>query len=148
MLYLKIMQKEIKKSKKKETRVNIYNEKEMKSLGLRSDNVSPRDPNVWTKSKKEKNAIKKAKRIYKNNHPYENWHIGNCPEPYLPYKCKLIVYLRKNKVFDKSTYSYECTPNDIKSYLNKFEDKKGSCVRKYKYNGKDYNVEEVPAYML
>lgn len=146
--YLKIMKKNL-KGKKEIKPVNLKNEKELMSLGLRSKSVSPRDPNIWTKSKQEKKAIKKAKHSYKNAHPFEDWHIGNCPDPYYPYQCKLIIYLKKNKVFDKTTYSIICNPNDIQNYLNTYVDKKGnSCVKKYKYNGKEYSVEEKPVYML
>lgn len=137
------MKKSIKKQEEKP--VNVYNVNEMRSLGLRSDEFV-RDPNVWTKSKKEKKAIRKITATYKNKHSYEDWHIPSKYEPYLPYKCKLIVYLNKNKVFTNSVHSIICTPNRIIDYLNKFKDGNESLVKKYSYNGKMYQPNERPSF--
>lgn len=127
--------------KQEEKPVNIYNVAEMMSLGLRS-NEFVRDPSVWTKSKKEKKAARKAAIIYKNRHPEEDWHNPSHYEPYLPYTCKLIIYLSKNKIFDKNVYSIMCNPNRITDYLSRYQD----YVIKYSYNGKMYKPNERPSY--
>lgn len=135
-----------KKSVKKEEKpVNVYNVAEMMSLGLRGEEFR-RNPSVWTKSNKEKKAYKKADAIYRNRYPNENWHNPSHHEPYLPYVCKLIIYLSKNKKFDKSVYSIMCNPNRISDYLDRYQDEKKSYVLKYSYNGKMYQPNERPSY--
>lgn len=45
--------------------INVHDDDEMRKNGLwRPYNVTPRDPNVWTKTPKEKEALKRAKSRY------------------------------------------------------------------------------------
>ena len=43
--------------------VDVYNDYEMVSLGIRKPVFTPRDPSVWTKTLKEKKALKKDQSI-------------------------------------------------------------------------------------
>lgn len=46
--------------------VDVHNDDDMRKNGLwRPYDVTPRDPSVWTKTPKEKAALKKAKSIWK-----------------------------------------------------------------------------------
>lgn len=45
--------------------IDVHNDDAMRKAGLwRPYDVTPRDPNVWTKTKKEKEALKRAKSRY------------------------------------------------------------------------------------
>lgn len=120
--------------------INIYNEKELRDNGIyRPELQQPRDKNVWTKTEYEKKCLRKAKRQYKD----DGLHFVNDCKPYCPFNGDLIVSLSKNKIFNKSTFSYKCNWNDIPYILSKFLNKNGdSLVKKISFNGISRCVKE------
>lgn len=131
--------------KKKEVqKINVYNDNEMRAAGF----FRPYDQKVydWSKSAKEHKLIKKAKRRHKN----ENMHFGYIPRGRAYVKAKLIIQLKRNNKFEKTTYSFECWNTAINEILGNFQiynsktKSSESIIAKYTYNGKTYNSEERP----
>lgn len=124
------------------SKVNVRNDKEMVELGIRPAPVTPRDPKVWTKTKYEKRILKEAKYSCRGG----NGHFYPGTTKWNTFYGKLIVQLKSNKVFSKSTYSMICGNNDVQRVLSRFivENHKTkqmeSVVRKYSYNGITYVV--------
>lgn len=121
--------------------VNIHNDDEMRKNGLwRPYNVTPRDPDVWTKTNKERKLLNKLKYSWKK----KDMHFWNIPEKRGTVTAKLIIQLKKNNKFDKTTYSFICRNSEIKNFLNNFTShnhktgKVHNYVAKYSYNGKTY----------
>ena len=128
--------------------IDIKNDELMISLGIRPPHVKPKDKDVWTKTPYEKNAVKMKKRGNKNTD-----HFYNVPVKHIPVRTKLIIQLKKNKVFDKSTYVTECWQHEIGDILYKYyvENKTGGkdcLIKKYIYNGKEYKPDEKPFWGL
>ena len=141
----------------KEERVNVYNNEEMVALGIRKPKVSPRDPNVWTKTLEEKAKARVAKNSIKAQFS-SGW--GHSTKS-IPVRGKLVVYIKPSNKFcmiDKNTgkkikktvYSHNCGQSDIPNILSKYMEKDDklnmsySLVTKYSWNGKTYNSKEVP----
>lgn len=131
-------------------RIDIHNDDEMRANGLwRPFNATPRDPSVWTKTKKEKEAVKSMRAQWKNrgHFPYLGKKRTNI-------RAKLVVYLSKDKNkykgFDKSTISTECYLHNIDNVLSKYIvwNKRFRCpenlVLKYSFNGRTYSPNERP----
>lgn len=131
-------------------RIDIHNDDEMRANGLwRPFDATPRDPNVWTKTKKEKEAVKIMRNKWKNRGHFP--YIGTKP---VYIKAKLIIYLSKEKNkykgFDKSVISTECYLHNVGNVLSKYVvwNKKLKCsenlVLKYSFNGRTYTPNERP----
>lgn len=140
--------KTIRKTQKQEdTWVDVHDDKLMVELKFRKPLVEQRDMSVWSKTDTEKNLLKKFRRSYKGNK-----HFNSIPKKISQFKSKLIIQLKRNKVFSNSTYSQECYWHDIPSILNKYyaENKKTkkseNLVIKYVFNNITYKPNERPAY--
>lgn len=150
------MKQEKVKSPKKGTpdvediRIDIYNDDELRANGIwRPFDVTPRDPSVWTKTKKEKEAVRIMRAKWKNR-----GHFPYLGKKQVNIRAKLIIYLNKDKNkykgFDKSVISTECYPHNIDDILlkyvvhNKRLNRPENLVLKYSYNGKTYAPNERP----
>lgn len=117
--------------------VNVHSEKEMIEAGLRIfHSLIGRDDTVWSKTKKERKQLDRIK--YSAGEISKN----SCAPRKTSYlRDKLIVYLKKNKNFDKSTYSIICWKHEIPFIISSFINNKGdSLVNKYYFNGRTYTV--------
>ena len=96
--------------------VDLKNESECISLGIRNPKVSPRDPSVWTKSKKEKALIRKLKHSAREN------KIGwAAPQKESRFTNNLIIYVTKDN--PKTTISIkDCMEVNVPYILGKYED--------------------------
>lgn len=132
---------------KKETNsswINIHDDELMVKLGIRPKPLPEKDSSVWTKTLKEKKAL----RSYRCEHK-ENMHFGSIPKRSNPVQAKIIIQLVKNNKFPHTTYSKVCNMNKIDDILNSFtyitkNGKTVNVVAKYKYNGKEYSPNERP----
>lgn len=123
------MQEQIKKSSN-ESR-NDYNELL----------VFSRDKSVWTKTQNEKKLLRNAR----NSTKKEKMHFHSIPIKNIPVLAKLIIYLKKNTKFPKTTYSTNCYMHEIGNILALYcTDKCENLVVKYSYNGKTYSPNERP----
>lgn len=124
--------------KVKEEKVDIKNDKLMIELGMRlPDRIIP----DFSKTLKEKKMIKKMKKAC--NEVSRNW--SSAEESSYPLESKIIVNLKKNISYPKTTYSRVIWQYQIDNYINSFRSKKGNClVKSYYWNGKTYNVNELP----
>lgn len=127
--------------------INVRNDEIMNKMGLlRFPKRAPRDASVWTKTTYEKRQLKKLHNTCKK----EDMHFHISPRKVIRVRCKLIVQLRKNKHFNKTTYSTECWQHEIPEILSKYytiNRKTGfseSIVRKYFWNGKTYGPHDLP----
>ena len=124
--------------------INVHDDDLMVSLGIRPPHLQPRDPSLWQKSSAEKKLLKKLRR--KN----VRLSTGCSPSKVIPVKAKLIIYLKKNKTFPKSTYSSLCWQHNIPRVLSRYalvNRKTGvatNLVSKYYYNGKTYKYGTFP----
>lgn len=131
------MKKEVKKRNegdKPEGWVDVTDDNQMRANGFfRPFDQAPRDPDVWTKTAKERKAIKA--KSWKNM-----GHFNSCPRKFIQVRDKLIIQLKKNKEYPKTTYSIECWQSDIPEILSKYIFTKNkqtqSLVSWYKFNGK------------
>ena len=137
--------------------VDVHDDSLMVSLGLRQPALTPRDPSVWTKSSKDKNVLKRLRKVVKNDFA-SGW--GYTPAP-IPLDGKLVITIKKNnkhmiydeklkrKVF-KTTFSFDCNQRHIPFILAKFSEKKDkitkSYVIKYSWNGRTYSPTELPSW--
>lgn len=124
--------------------IDVHDDKVMREMGFfRPYDVEPRDPSVWTKTNKERRELKRAKgRCSKLG----NWHMGLTPNKEVKLSSKLIVSLKKNNSFDKTTYSFKCRQSNVNNLLDRFVSKSGkSLVAKFNWNGKTYNSSQLPA---
>lgn len=139
-----------KPSKKKEEDrwINVHDDDVMRAMGFTRPHIqSPRDPSVWTKSSYEKKLLKKVRNTCKN----KDMHFHTAPFKTIPVKGKLIVNLHKNKVFGKTTYSFECMQHNIPAILAEFGVKTRSGlievqVRSYYWNGRTYTADNLPVW--
>ena len=132
--------KEIKKKFKKIKReaIDVHDDAAMIKAGIRMPAYNGRDMSVWSKTKEEK---KKLKRMRNNISPKRSFPKKSS----VPVIAKLIVYLRKNQTFDKTTYSQVCSMSRIPEILRFFVGKNGNnLVTKYVYNKKEYQPDQLP----
>lgn len=134
---------------KRDTRqewVDVHNDELMHEMIGRPTNVVPRDPSVWTKTPKEKKLLRNIRHSFNK---YDN-HFHSEPKKSIPVEGKLIIFLKKNNRFDKTTYSIKCFQHDIPEILaqyrvNNFKKKVSySVISKYTWNGKTYKIGEYP----
>ena len=126
---------------KKEQRIDVHNDNAMRAAGLwRPYDVTPRDPSVWTKTKKEKEKLKRMKYIKFNGHFLDE------PRKHPVVTAKLIIYLTKNKKFKNTTYSFICTDTKVPGILQRFmidgKYRAKNLVSKYVFNGRTYAPNE------
>lgn len=136
--------------------VDVHNDAQMVSLGIRCKLAEPRDPSVWTKTKSEKKSAKWARRQLKHAFDHASW-----PAPFRPIEIpgKLIIRIKKTSKFSKvmsngvkfykTTFSHECKQSDIPEILSKYmirgKNKQDiTLVQWYKWNGKTYSADELP----
>lgn len=125
--------------------VNIHDAELMIKLGIHPCYLSSKDPSVWTKTSKEKEAL----RVLRSRHKGKI-HIGTIPNRSIPVRAKLIIQLKKNKKFPNTTYSTICNMNQIGDILSHYYDVNPktniitNLVVKYTYNGKTYSPDERP----
>ena len=128
--------------------VNVYDDELMVKLGIRPPMVAPRDKSVWTKTQFEQKTLKSLRRNRRHI------HFHTVPEKSIPVRAKLIIYLKKNDKFPKTTYSTMCWQNEINSILlNYYQKNKKSgfnecLILKYSYNGKTYSPEQRPYWFV
>lgn len=132
-------------SQKEEDRwIDVHDDAVMNKMGLwRCPNVIPRDKSVWTKTPNERRLLKTFSHLCKGD-----MHFHSCPVKHIPVRAKLIIKLKKNKEYPKTTYSTECwqheIPNILSSYRITVKGVDQSAVTKYSFNGKTYAPNEVP----
>nr|DAT77796.1 MAG TPA: hypothetical protein [Caudoviricetes sp.] len=125
--------------------VDVHDDALMIELGIRPAALTPRDKSVWTKTPYEQRLLKSLRRSSR-----ERIHFHTVPEKSIPVRAKLIIQLKKNDKFPKTTYSTECWQHEIRSILlNYYQRNKktgiNEClVSKYTYNGKTYGPNEKP----
>lgn len=95
--------------------VNIHNDQECIDLGLRLPKRVPRDPSIWTKSSKDKRALKAIKKTVKT--PNLGWAP---PQKESRLSETLIINV---KDYPKTTYTFKnCPETNIDYILNKYKD--------------------------
>ena len=125
--------------------VNVHNDIEMIDLGIQPPYLTPRDESVWTKTPNERKLLKSLRHSHKGDS-----HFHSIPVKPIPVKDKIIIQLKKNKKFPKTTYSRECYQHEIDDILSNYyitNKKTGmdeSIVLKYSFNGKTYSPDERP----
>ena len=147
------MKKETTKSpKNKATRdkddrwINVHDDAVMREMGFTRFERIPRDESVWTKTPRERQLLKKLRHTLKGL----DLHFHSVPSKRGTVRAKLIVQLKSNDVFSKSTYSQECLNTHISDVLEKFKvidpvtGWSESVVTKYSYNGRTYAPNELP----
>lgn len=125
--------------------VDVHDDVLMVELGIRPPSVAPKDPSVWTKTPYERRILKTLRHSCK-----DDMRFHSSQPKHIPVRAKLIIQLKSNKKFPKSTYSTECWMHEIGSILSKYyqRDKKTGLseylVVKYSYNGRTYKPTERP----
>ena len=114
--------------KKEENRwIDVHDDMVMREHGLiRSLPQSPRDENVWTKTPNELRILRTVRNSCK-----DDMHFNSIPVRNGKVRAKLIVQLKRNKKFAKSTYSFTCLDTEVSDILSKFD----NYVAKYSFNG-------------
>lgn len=125
--------------------IDVHDDDVMREMGFfRPFDQKPRDPSVWTKTPYERRMLKKMK----HTTPKGDSHLNNVPIKHIPVRAKLIIQLKKNKKFDKTTYSTECWQHEIPFILENYQvdgkDRAINLVRWYNWNGKKYLPNELP----
>lgn len=111
--------------------VDVNNDAEMVSLGIRKPMVRQRDPFVWTKSEKERKAWKKHRHF-----PAPNMNWG-APAKVSRFCGRLTVNVRG---LDKTTFSYYCLESDVQYLLSKYKKDNCAIVRAF-WNGREVNPD-------
>ena len=126
--------------------IDVHDDDIMREMGFfRPFNQAPRDRSVWTKTPNERRLLRDLRHSVKRD-----MHIHSCPIKRIPVRAKLIVQLKKNRKFQKTTYSTECWMHEIGDILIKYcqrNNKTGyneNLVAKYVFNGKTYESNERP----
>ena len=146
------MKKEKTKSPNKATQqedswVNIHDDNVMREMGIFRPYVqSSRDESVWTKTPNERRLLKVVKHTYKKG----DMHFYTVPNKFIKVYGKLIIQLKKNKKYPKSTYSVKCWQSDIQNILSKYTVETNNktvknIVAKYSWNGRTYYPGELPS---
>jgi hypothetical protein len=124
--------------------IDVHNDEVVIKMGLmRCPEATPRDQSCWTKTPNERRLLKTLRHSCKTN-----MRFYSIPERHIPVQDKLIIQLKKNKKYPKTTYSIECQQNDISRILSNYTiNAKGvtqSVVKNYIFNGKTYAPNEIP----
>lgn len=126
--------------------IDVHNDDVMREMGFfRPFNQAPRDKSVWTKTPNERRLLRELRHSVKRD-----MHIHSIPIKRIPVRAKLIIQLKKNKKFPKTTYSTECWQHEIGDILMQYfwrNNKTGyaeNLVLKYSFNGRTYGPNERP----
>ena len=126
--------------------IDVHDDAVMREMGFNRFEKTPRDESVWTKTPRERQLLKKIRHTWKGL----DLHFHSVPPKRGTVRAKLIVQLKSNDVFPKSTYSFECLNTHISDILGKFKvidpvtGWSESVVAKYSYNGRTYAPNELP----
>lgn len=115
--------------------IDVSNKELMIKEGLHPPHAHVRDESVWTKTPKEKAALKKAKNRTKTK--FGGW-VGDSNSKSIPVQSKLIVYPK-----GEPSISHKCIQSKIPAILAEYR-KQGRYINKYSWNGKTYNPNELP----
>ncbi len=138
------MKKEIVKKKIEERWIDVHSDSECAKYGIyRARVMEPRDESVWSKTPHERHILHTLGKLKGDN------HFHTVPKKIIPVRDKLIIYIKPNKKFNKTTYSRKCWQHEIPELLSKYvryvKDKGNqSLVLKYSFNGITYDSKEVP----
>lgn len=121
----------MKKEKTMLSPVDVNNDAEMVSAGIRNPFVKPRDPSVWTKTEKERKVWKKHRHFPA---PNIRWAA---PERISKYSAKLIVQVQG---LENTTYSHKCTDIDVSYILGKYKTEHCSIIGAF-WNGREISPE-------
>lgn len=121
------------KKEEKEKKVNVNNDAEMVSLGIRPRMRTPRDSSVWSKTEKERAAWKKQRRFPA---PNTRWAEPQKPNKFIG--C-LIIHV---KGLDKTTYRHNCSEFDLVYLLNKYKNEHCTITKVF-WNGKQIDPERL-----
>lgn len=127
----------MKEENKEKGWIDINDDDLMVKLGLRLPLLEFRGSS--TKTSQERKALRSVKRMFK-----KKMHFHMVPQKTIPVQAKLIVYLKKNKKFPHTTYSFNCWMHQIGNIIGLFYNKEINLVDKYIYNGKTYGPNERP----
>lgn len=134
-------------SQKEENRwIDIHNDEVMREMGLYRPYLQvPRDKSVWSKTPNERRIAK----TIRHSHKGRDMHFHTKPAKSVRVLCNLIIYLKRNKIYPKTTYSIKCWQSDIQDILSRYivtSKSKGTenIVAKYSWNGRTYNFGELP----
>ena len=148
-----------KNSENSQNPVDVSNDFEMVSLGIRVPVAVPRDESVWTKTDKEKKLLRRLRN--------RNYNLANGikkPSYSIPVRDKLIITIAPHPKFGKNkrnkkgeivhntitTFSHVCGQSDIPQILSLFNvydkstKKMKNLVIKYHWNGKEYAPNMLP----
>lgn len=121
--------------------VDVHDDSAMIELGFRNPIVYYNKINA--KTPYERKLLKTLRHLNK-----EDMHFGITPTKHIPVRAKLIIYLKKNNKYPKTTYSTECWQHEIPSILADYRIGKNgmeeSAILKYSFNGRTYAPSEVP----
>jgi hypothetical protein len=82
----------------------------------------------WAKSEEEHQLLQKYKCKQRDG------HFHTIPPKQNSVYNKLIIQLKSNDMFPKSTYSFMCYDGNVKNLVNRFNEK-GNFVHNYSFNG-------------
>lgn len=129
--------------------IDVHDDDVCREMGIiRPFNQSPRDPSVWSKTPNERRILRNT--IAMCGGKIKGWHCPAFPQRESSVRAKMVVQLKKNKVFDKTTYSTTVGNMEIDNVLSQFIvwnpriQKNESLVKSYTFNGRPYNVTERP----
>lgn len=125
--------------------IDVHNDEQLVSLGIRPANLIPKDLKMWTKTSSERAILKSLRHSNKRR-----MHFNSIPPKFIPVRGKLVIYLKKNNTYPNTTYSTTCWQHEISSILSKYYQMDNTnkfeipLVSKYSYNGKTYLANERP----
>lgn len=117
----------MKKKKEEDRWIDVHDDEVMRQFGLiRPMLQSPRDESVWTKTPNERRILNTVKHTCK-----DDMHFRSVPTKRGTVRAKLIVQIKPNKQFYKSTYSFDCLDTEISEIVSRFD----NAVVRYAFNG-------------
>lgn len=129
--------------------IDVHDDDVMREHGLwRPYNQSPRDPSVWRKTPNDRRIFRNT--VMMLGGKIKGWHCPSFNKKTPLVRAKLIVQLKKNKIFPKTTYSFNCFNTAVNEILSQFivnnprTDTAETLVAKYSYNGRPYQANERP----
>ena len=129
--------------------IDVHDDDVCREMGIiRPFDVTPRDPSVWSKTPNERRILRNM--IMMCGGKIKGWHCPAFPQKESTVKAKIVVQLKKNKIFDQTTYSKVVGNREIDNVLSQFvvwnprTQKNESMVKSYTFNGTQYNANERP----
>lgn len=123
-------------NEKKIPPVDVTNKELMVKENLHQPPAHVRDESVWTKTPKEKAALKKAKARTKSK--FAGGWVGESSNKVIPVAGKLIIYPK-----GESCISHNCNQDRIPRILARYR-AEGRYINKYSFNGVTYSPTELP----